>query len=87
MLTYQDCLECCDLTADEVAAIAEHEHQDPIIAAALGHYLLTHDGESKIRRIIIDDIEHAEQQNDQQHAAVLRKTLAHFIASHPEHSK
>lgn len=50
MLTYEECLELSDLTADEVDAIAEHEHMDPMIAMALGHYILTHDGDQKIRK-------------------------------------
>ena len=84
MLAYQDCLDMCGLNADEVAAIAEHEHQDPIIAAALGQYLLCHNGEPMIRKIILDDIRKAERKNDVAHARVLRKVLAHFIAEHPD---
>ena len=86
MLTYEECLELSDLTADEVSAIAEHEHMDPMIAMALGHYMITHDGEQKIKRIIMDDIEKAQQLRNFAHAEVLQKVLQHFIATHPDHN-
>ncbi len=85
MLTYEECLELSDLTADEVDAIAEHEHMDPMIAMALGHYILTHDGDQKIRKIIMEDIEKAQRDRNYAHAEVLQKVLKHFIATHPEH--
>lgn len=87
MLTYDECLAMCDLTQEEVSAIAEHEHVDPIIALALGQYLCTHDGEQKIKKIILEDIEHAESVGNKDHAAVLQRVLEHFIATHPEHQK
>lgn len=85
MLTYEECLDMCDLTADEVDAIAEHEHMDPMIALALGQYLINHDGEQKIKRIILDDIEKARREGNRGHEALLQKVLEHFIATHPEH--
>ena len=86
MLTYEECLDLSELTADEVSAIAEHEHVEPMIAMALGHYLITHDGEQKIKRIIMDDIEKAQRDKNYTHAEMLQKVLQHFIATHPEHS-
>lgn len=86
MLTYEECLDMCDITQDEVSAIAEHEHVDPIIALAIGQYLCCHDGESKIKKIILDDIKHAEKMGNTEHAGVLKKVLAHFIATHPNSS-
>ncbi|MEM5537258.1 hypothetical protein WNY58_12755 [Neptuniibacter pectenicola] len=85
MITYEECLELSDLTADEVDAIAEHEHVTSMIAIALGHYMITHDGEQKIKSIIMDDIDKAEREKNYQHAEMLRKVLKHFIATHPEH--
>ena len=82
MLTYQECLDLCGLEPAEVDAIAEHEHIDPIVAAALGNYLITHDGEQRIQKIIVDDIEKAERSGDKLHAATLRHVLAHFAANH-----
>ena len=84
MLTYHECLEMSGLTAGEVEAIAEHEHIDPIIAMAMGNYLVEHQGERRIKKIIMDDIAKAERKGDLQHAEMLRKVMAHFIATHPE---
>lgn len=86
MLTYEECLELSDLTSEEVDAIAEHEHMDPMIAMALGHYMITHEGEQKIKRIIMDDIEKAQRDHNYQHAEMLQKVLQHFITTHPEHN-
>lgn len=85
MLTYDECLAMCDLTQGEVSAIAEHEHLDPMIALALGQYLCCHEGEQKIKKIIMDDIDHAQRSGNEAHEKVLRRVLAHFIATHPEH--
>lgn len=82
MLTYKECLDLCGLEPGEVDAIAEHEHIEPIVAAALGNYLITHNGEQKIRKIIVDDIKKAEASGDTQHGAVLKQVLEHFVANH-----
>ena len=85
MLTYEDCVGLCELTEEEVDAIAEHEHIPGIVAAELGSYLV-HDeatGVPKIRRIILEDIEAAEQRGDKQHVLVLKLTLKHFVDTHP----
>ena len=60
MLTLEDCLGLCDLTEQEVLAIAEHEHIPEIAAVELGNYLVhTSEGEMQIKSIIRDDIAHA----------------------------
>ena len=87
MLTYQECLDMCDLTSDEVDAIAEHEHMDSMIALALGQYLISHDGEQKVKKIIIDDINKARRDGNVVHEEMLKRVLEHFIASHPEHGQ
>lgn len=83
MLTYEECLEMSELEEQEIGAIAEHEHLDPMIAIALGHYLITHNGEARIRRIILDDIEAAKRGNNLQRVAVLNATLLAFMKQHP----
>jgi len=85
MLTYEECLAMSDLTEGEINAIAEHEHMDPMIAMALGQYLITHDDDIKIKRIIMDDIKHAHRVGNYAHERVLRSVLQHFIQTHPEH--
>ena len=86
MLTYEECLHLSDLTQDEVEAIAEHEHTDPIIAMAIGNYLCTHQGEAKVKKIMIDDIAVAQRKGDKVHEEVLRRVLKHFISTHPENA-
>jgi hypothetical protein len=85
MLTYEDCVGLSDLTEEEVEAIAEHEHIPEIVAAELGSYLVhTEGGVPKIRRIILEDIEMAEQKGDTKHAVTLKLVLKHFVDTHPQ---
>jgi len=85
MLTFEDCLAYCDLTAEEIAAIAEHEHVPEMIAAELGHYLVvTPDGRRYIRRIILGDIAVARNRGDTLRAALLMRVLQHFCRKHPD---
>lgn len=84
MLTKEDCIDLCELTVEEVEAIAEHESLPDIIAAELGNYLVhTDDGIAKIQHIILDDIEMAERRGDTNHAVSLKMTLRHFVQEHP----
>ena len=85
MLTWEDCLALCELTEDEIAAIAEHEHVTQMAAAEFGNYLVhSPKGVPMIRRIILDDIAEARRRNDLAHAAKLKLILRHFIHSHPQ---
>lgn len=86
MLTLQDCIALCDLSEEEVAAIAEHEHIPDIVAAELGNYLChTPEGERAIRGIILDDIDRAREKGDLKHAFALRMVLRHFVRTHPDY--
>ena len=88
MLTLQDCIELCDLTEEEVEAIAEHEHIPIIVAAELGSYLVhSPEGVPMIRKFIRDDIEAAEARGDKAHVRLLKLVLWHFIQTHPETPK
>jgi hypothetical protein len=60
---------------------------DPMIAMALGQYLTSHEGDQRIKGIILDDIKRADRSGNFKHAEVLRKVLQHFLATHPEHGK
>lgn len=84
MLTYEDCIALAELTEEEVAAIAAHEHVPEIIAVELGNYLV-HDprGVPRIRRIILDDIAHARERGGTAGVARLKLVLRHFVATHP----
>ena len=40
MITFDDCLAFCELTEDEIDAIAEHEHLPETVALEMGSYLI-----------------------------------------------
>ena len=83
MLTIQDCIELSELNEDEILAIAEHEHIPEMAAVEMGNYLChTPTGEKRVRRMIVDDIQHARESGNTQHAAVLKTVLKHFVAEH-----
>ena len=85
MLTLEDCIGLSDLTEEEIAAIAEHEHIPQIVAAELGHYLVHNpEGRPMLKRIIIDDIEKARRRGDLERCLKLRLVLHHFIKTHPD---
>ena len=85
MLTIKDCIALCELTEDEVEAIAEHEGIPDIVAAELGNYLVRRpDGVPAIKRIILDDIDEAKRRGDLRHAVALRLVLRHFVDTHKD---
>ena len=84
MLSFEDCLGLCDLTEDEVLAIAEHEHIPEMAAVQLGHYLVhMPDGERRIKAIIRDDIAAAGRRGDHAHELALKLLLRNFLLQHP----
>jgi hypothetical protein len=84
-LSLQDCIALSDLTDEEIAAIAEHEHIPEIVAAELGSYLVhSPDGIPMLKRMIVEDIEAARRRGDLDHCLKLRLVLHHFIETHPE---
>ena len=86
MLTLQDCLALCELTEDEVLAIAEHEHIPEMAAIELGSYLThTPEGEERIKRMIVEDIDAARSRGDVRHAAMLKLVLQRYAAAHAQH--
>ena len=85
MLTFKDCLALCDLSEEEVKAIAEHEHIPQLAAMELGNYLVrTPDGVPMIRKMIVDDIAAADARGDTVHALKLRYVLYRFAITHPD---
>jgi hypothetical protein len=84
MLSLEDCLALCELTEDEVLAIAHHEHLPEIAAAELGHYLcLTPNGEMRIKSIFRDDIAEARAGGDRMRELALKLMLRNFVLQHP----
>lgn len=85
MITLEDCLGFCDLTEEEVLAIAEHEHMPEMAAIAYSQYLKNQDqGTHVIRQMIIDDIRTAQRRGDGEHLRTLLHVLHHFLRNHPE---
>lgn len=85
MLTFDDCVALCELTEEEIAAIAEHEHLPMIVAAELGNYLIQGpDGALRVKRIILDDLLAADRAGDGTRALTLKLVLRHFVERHPE---
>ena len=85
MLSYQDCVELSDLTEEEIAAIAEHEHLPEITALEMGSYLVhTPEGVPMIKRIILDDIEEERRRGHDEKVFQLKLVLKHFIDTHPQ---
>lgn len=84
MLSLEDCLALCELSEDEVLAIAHHEHLPEIAAAEFGNYLChTPEGEMRIKSIIRDDIEEARAGGDRRRELALKMMLRNFILQHP----
>jgi hypothetical protein len=83
MLTLQDCIELSELNEDEILAIAEHENIPEMAALEMGHYLTqSPEGENRIRRMILDDIQSARDHGNLRHAATLKLALKHFVEAH-----
>jgi hypothetical protein len=83
MLTWEDCLALCDLSEDEIRAIAEHEHIPEMVAAELGNYLVHRPGGVKmIRRMIIEDMMAARLAGDRAEELKLKAVLRHFVEHH-----
>ena len=84
MISLEDVIAFCDLTPDEVRAIAEHEHVADGIAAVLGRCLLqSTQGAEQIKDMLMDDIRTAVWCHDVPHARQLVSTLRHFLREHP----
>ena len=84
MLSVQECLDYCELSEKEIAAIAEHEKIPEVLAAELGECLLKSDvGTWLIKRYIADDLDRAEDLGDPRRVAELRAVLEQFADKHP----
>ena len=60
MLTWEDCLGCCDVEEDLIDAVAEHEHLPEMLALEMANYLVhTAEGGPRLKQIILDDIDAA----------------------------
>jgi|SRR6185369_3757583 hypothetical protein len=84
MLTLEDCLGLCELTEQEVLAIAHHEHVPEMAALELGNYLVhAPGGEMRIKSIIRDDIAEARLRGHRSVELALKLVLRDFVLQHP----
>ena len=61
MLTLQDCIGFSGLTADQLEAVADHEHMDLIIAAEWAEATLDRpEGEEMVERMLAEEVEFCE---------------------------
>jgi DNA repair protein RadC len=82
MLTWEDCIGLVELTEEEIAAIALHEHLPQLAALELGNYLVEHEGCHKIKRMIVEDLEAAHRAHDPLRVLTLKVALKHFVDCH-----
>ena len=84
MLSIRDCLDYCDLTADEVALIAEHEGIPDAAAAQVACGLVqTPEGVLLLTQYMLDLIEKADARGDNEKAESARSLCARFMPDHP----
>jgi predicted protein tyrosine phosphatase len=87
MISLEDIIAMSGLDAQEIEAIAEHEHIPSILAATLADHLLHQvDGAERIRQMIVNDIDMAARSGDADRVAELSETLDHFLRQHPVHA-
>jgi hypothetical protein len=84
MLTLEDCLGLCELSEEEVLAIAQHENIPEIAATEVANYLVRQpDGEIAIKAMIRDDLADAIARCDRLRALALKTVLRNFVLGHP----
>lgn len=83
MLSLAECIGMSDLTEDEIAVIAEHEHVPEIVAVELGQGLLkTPKGVFILKCYIGDVLEQAKLAGKGDKVKRLDLLLTRFIAAH-----
>jgi hypothetical protein len=85
MINLHDIVDMTDLTSEEIAAVAEHEHLPDLNAAALADYMMhLPKGPQTVLRMISEDVRAALRRDDLPHARELYAVLHHFVETHPE---
>ena len=85
MLTLKDLCDMCDLTEEEIEAIAAHEQVPEAIAAEMGVTLLKDaKGRARIYRMICEDIQRAEQHDGGRRLQRYRTALRQFCRDYPD---
>ena len=84
MLTLDQCIGMSELSEEEIAVIAEHEHLPLILAAELGHTLLkTPKGVFTLRGYFHDALDKAKLSGKRDQVKRLDRLLSRFNAAHP----
>jgi len=84
MLSMQDLIDYCDLDRDEIEAIAEHEHVPMVVAAELSELLLcTPEGVCQLHAMIVENMQNALENGQNQHVVELMRTYEHLQRTHP----
>lgn len=83
MLSIQDCLDYCDLTEEEVALLAHHEHLPYPSAVQLACGLVQTDAGTRTMRCILKDcVCEAETCGEGETKAAARRALKQFSKTH-----
>ena len=84
MLSLDECIALSDLTADEIAVIADHERVPEIVAAGLGHHLLqSRKGLFQLRSMIAEMLARAKLAGARDESKRLDGVLRRFNSVHP----
>ncbi len=85
MLSLRDFIDMCDLTEEEVTAIAEQERLPAIIAAQIGCAMLRSErGVAYIRDVLRNRAEQAVDRGDMETAALHLRTYEEFRTRCPQ---
>ncbi|MFI4938288.1 MAG: hypothetical protein ACHQJ6_07265 [Candidatus Berkiellales bacterium] len=84
MISLDDFVALSELSADEIEAIAEVNHEPVVLTVARCESLLTcKEGICTIKQYLIDDMTNAKEKGDKSHLRQLKKTIKAFEKAHP----
>lgn len=84
MLTLKDCLDYSNLTEDEIAVIAAHEHLPyPLVVELACSLAQTAEGEALLRSLLKAAVRDARSAHDQTALEAARLALEQFSRDHP----
>jgi len=86
VISIKDCLDYSDLTEDEVAVIAEHEHLPYPSAAQLACGLAqSNEGTEVLRCLLKNAVCDAQSCHQRAALRIARRAYGQFVANHPTH--
>ncbi|MEX0730342.1 MAG: hypothetical protein WED00_14040 [Aquisalimonadaceae bacterium] len=85
MLSSEDICAMCDLTEEEIDAIAHHEHVSVVIAAEMGECLIQNaEGRALIYKMLCEDVQHASHHGSGRHLVRFQAALEQFCRDYPD---